>query len=216
MYNIKDKIDLKGLYMANKNINLRDVLLNNIEYLIEHVFQKRVSAVNEHINKIKPVLDSLDDQMRTITGEYREHVFDADTLEIKTISDDDKDALKYTEDFKKLQDKKQPFANDYKNLLEQKASLEKPVRLLQSLQKAKKAVQDKQMLISGAEDYIRMNGRFENVEEEEENLEKYGKEIKILYATQEQEITNCLNNNDIKIAIEQLAFLLEQGHSRNG
>ena len=201
--------------MANKNTNLREILLNNVEYLIGHVFQKRVDAVNEHISKIKPTLDMLDSEMRVITGEYRERVFDADTLEIKTVSGDDKAALQYTETFKNLQDKKQPFANEYKKLLEQKESLEIPLHLLQSLQKAKKAFQDKQMQISGAENYIRMNGRFENVDEEEKNLERYGEEIKVLDATLEQEITKCLNNNEVKAAIEQLAFLLKNARNRN-
>lgn len=200
--------------MANKNTKLREVLLNNVEYLIDHVFQKRVNAVDEQITKLKSVLDNLDGQMKTITTEYREQIFDPNTLDIKAVSGDDKDIMKYTEDFKSLQDKKRPIDNEFKKLLEQKGILETPLHLLQSLHKAKKSVQDKQMAITGTETYIRMNGRFENVDEEEKNLDKYNAELKVLETKLEQEIINCLDNTNIKNALEQLIHLLQNTRSR--
>ena len=200
--------------MANKNTQLRDILLNNVEYLIDHVFQKRVSALDEQITKIKSLVDNFDSQMRSITTEYREQIFDPDTLEIKTISGDDKDIVKYSEDFKSLQDKKRPLANEYQNLLKQKGTLDTPLHLLQSLQRAKKSVQDKQMTITGTETYIRMNGRFENVSEEEDNLDKYRAELKVLETELGQKILLCLDNADIKNALEQLIHLLQNTHDR--
>ncbi|MBR4507325.1 MAG: hypothetical protein IKP24_02205 [Alphaproteobacteria bacterium] len=200
--------------MANKNTKLREVLLNNVEYLIDHVFQKRVNAVDEQITKLKSVLDNLDGQMKTITTEYREQIFDPNTLDIKAVSGDDKDIMKYTEDFKSLQDKKRPIDNEFKKLLEQKGILETPLHLLQSLHKAKKSVQDKQMAITGTETYISMNGRFENVDEEEKNLDTYNAELKVLETKLEQEIINCLDNTNIKNALEQLIHLLQNTRSR--
>lgn len=200
--------------MANKNTKLREVLLNNVEYLIDHVFQKRVNAVDEQITKLKSVLDNLDGQMKTITTEYREQIFDPNTLDIKAVSGDDKDIMKYTEDFKSLQDKKRPIDNEFKKLLEQKGILEMPLHLLQSLHKAKKSVQDKQMAITGTETYISMNGRFENVDEEEKNLDTYNAELKVLETKLEQEIINCLDNTNIKNALEQLIHLLQNTRSR--
>lgn len=200
--------------MANKNTKLREVLLNNVEYLIDHVFQKRVNAVDEQITKLKSVLDNLDGQMKTITTEYREQIFDPNTLDIKAVSGDDKDIMKYTEDFKSLQDKKRPIDNEFKKLLEQKGILETPLHLLQSLHKAKKSVQDKQMAITGTETYISMNGRFENVDEEEKNLDKYNAELKVLETKLEQEIINCLDNTNIKNALEQLIHLLQNTRIR--
>lgn len=200
--------------MANKNTKLREVLLNNVEYLIDHVFQKRVNAVDEQITKLKSVLDNLDGQMKTITTEYREQIFDPNTLDIKAVSGDDKDIMKYTEDFKSLQDKKRPIDNEFKKLLEQKGILETPLHLLQSLHQAKKSVQDKQMAITGTETYISMNGRFENVDEEEKNLDTYNAELKVLETKLEQEIINCLDNTNIKNALEQLIHLLQNTRSR--